>query len=1112
MIISFKTYFGLAAKISLGTFAAIVGALCQAAEPAGMQFMATNHVPEFLPEYTDVFYGKKPRIYLDGEWQARLFRCEQRDYKGALAENASCFQDPPADAAGDWNSIQVPGFMDAPYGSDNIGAVFLTRQFTVPAGAAGRRLILHFTGIGWSPAVYVNGRKAAEYESLMPGWPTEYFQTDITDMTRPGANRITVALFKFRKTLRLFSSGIYAPVYIDLAEPVYASEMRIIPRLPDTIRVRASVVNTTGRALSGNLRAVVTHWRGGGPAATLNLDDATWQPGTNAVEFEVRISDPVLWDVDNPHLYSLQLLAGDMTVGWERFGLREFKVAGRDFLLNGRKFNCLGIAAEEGNLARLMYVENTNPQFMNNGGDCLRRYLALLKEHNCNSIMRWPVFTQALNDLADEIGLLQFHMFLPWKMYNEDFPLSAQRRLADQRRAVPEYFSKGFFYERAPGRGAGDIPAGRTPDELAAAGVLRRCPPDIYDPAGRDGFLREAFDKLGRSLCNHPSVVAIVAGDENFGDINQAFDMPAQKAALQAACPGMLFSAGHSYGETSLDLAGKSVNCSRMLDCLDFANPAAGGIGGSYMRFCHWAMFAKSLRNFTEDLVYRRVGRELPVFADETLYYGVLRQVARAKFWRFFPELAGNIFPGGTLDAARMAAALGEPKIEVAYAIENIRERVKYLTSEQIKAGDAGLAWLMVRPHLQLMGLTPDLGDRGALIAAVAGRVKKMVEPIRIHGEYMQGVGGVAGPWLEYDLERLARLDAAGIRGAAAIGRMFQHVYAPVYAALDFYGQRSSMQAGAVWQTDLHLFNNSRADLADLETSITLSGVAGELALAETACAALPAGARISLPVSLAFPADCPAGDCRINLVLTADGRAIASNYYELYMHNAAAEPAIAAPGPIQVYPAADAAARAAFRQLLEGLRLPVEEIPRAQLAGRLAAKPRYVIVAPRALDGASAGELAALRPWLEQGGQLLCLEQDYAGKLPWAPEIAAIRLRHRRDFALPAVGIDALPVRYADPLFDGLAARKYWESFNNPDGEMYRYLLGPLTAEARVIGADLGRLEDVPVFGALVLDRKIVAGRCLISQIEAVKALEFQDGAARRYLVNLFRAWLDSD
>lgn len=51
-----------------------------------------------------------------------------------------------------------------------------------------------------------------------------------------------------------------------------------------------------------------------------------------------------------------------------------------------------------------------------------------------------------------------------------------------------------------------------------------------------------------------------------------------------------------------------------------------------------------------------------------------------------------------------------------------------------------------------------------------------------------------------------------------------------------------------------------------------------------------------------------------------------------------------------------------------------------------------------------------------------------------------------------------------------------------------------------------------MPVFGALVLVWKIGAGRCRISQIEAVKALGRQDGAARRYLVNLLRAWLNSD
>ncbi|OGV50736.1 MAG: hypothetical protein A2017_13235 [Lentisphaerae bacterium GWF2_44_16] len=1096
---------------ALGIFFLICGISKGAAD---MEFSALNNYPVFKPEYTDIFYGKKPRVYLDGEWSYKVFQCSQNDYAKTVSANAACFEG----VGTDWKKMLIPNYADASYGSEKIGAIFLSRDFTIPENSSGKRAVLTFTGIGWSPTVYINGKKAAEYRDLLPGWPTEFFQTDITPFLKPGKNVIAVALFKFRKTQRLYSSGIFNPVYIDLVEPVYAAETLVSPSLPDTINVKSSIINSTDKDVQQDLTALVENWKDGARAASFKVGNRTFKPGENSLDFSIKIEKPILWDIENPHLYSLKLFNGDKLIGWERFGLREFKVSGRDFILNGRKIHCYGVCAEEGSISRLMYVEGQNPQFLNNGGDCLRRYLKVLKENNCNSIMRWPAFTRVLNNLADEIGLLQFHMILPVKMYADDMPLRIKRQIVDKKKEIPEFFSRGYFYERGePDEKTKNSFASRTKylssfTALVAEGKARRCPPEIFDIEGRNEWLKAAYEKLGRCIRNNPSVVAILSGDEGFRDCNQAFDLPVQEAALHSTCPGVLFTGEHSYFDTSTDLAGNRADCKAMLRYLDFANPATHGTGGSSMRAYPWPMFSSSIKYFSNS-VYGIVGRKLPIFADEVLYYGVLSRVCRQKLWEQAEATVKALFPNGKLDKEKMIKMFSLPGLAAAYTVGDRHERARYLRDIQKKAGREANAW-GYRSEIQLMGLSPELGNKNALFTAVAGRTKKMVEQARVNDQFLQGLGATTGPWFDYEMEQLAQLNVSGIGQACPIGKMFKQVYAPVFACLDFYGNRSSILAGETFKTELHVFNNSGSALNDIKVKVVLSGEKGEAFAMEITHPSLPPGEKATIPMAIPFDKKLISGDYRIALKMSASGRPIVENGYELYVFNSAEAVGPESKEKVYVYESYDPATKETFKRFMESLKLNVVYVPKEKLLevtyyNRQPDKIKYLILSPRSIDHTTAGNMSELKSWLEKGGKLLCFEQDYPGNLPWAPETSYVRLLRKLDYALPATGADAIPLRYDDPLCKGLAARRYWESFNNPNGEMYRYLIAPLSADAKIIGLDVSQLEQPATFGALVIDRKVGEGRYIISQLEATKALEYQDGAARQYLNNLIGEWL---
>ena len=103
-------------------------------------------------------------------------------------------------------------------------------------------------------------------------------------------------------------------------------------------------------------------------------------------------------------------------------------------------------------------------------------------------------------------------------------------------------------------------------------------------------------------------------------------------------------------------------------------------------------------------------------------------------------------------------------------------------------------------------------------------------------------------------------------------------------------------------------------------------------------------------------------------------------------------------------------------------------------------------------------------------------------------------------------IGIDLMPVDLDYPAFDKLQERYYWETLNNKYGEVYGSLILPLDKDAKAIGADADLGEIPRCFGALLVEKKIGLGTCILSQVEAVNACGKNDGVAVKYLYNLIK------
>ena len=97
-----------------------------------------------------------------------------------------------------WESVRVPADVGArifEYDQECVGAWF-RKELDVPAGWAGRRIVLHFRSVTDFATVYCNGRKVAYHEGLLP------FDVDLTPHTKGGS----------RNTIHLYCQNVYAGI------------------------------------------------------------------------------------------------------------------------------------------------------------------------------------------------------------------------------------------------------------------------------------------------------------------------------------------------------------------------------------------------------------------------------------------------------------------------------------------------------------------------------------------------------------------------------------------------------------------------------------------------------------------------------------------------------------------------------------------------------------------------------------------------------------------------------------------------------------------------------------------------------------------------------------
>lgn len=232
------------------------------------------------------------------------------------------------------------------FGNDS-PAAWYGRDITIPAGWGGRKIVLDIRRVSTGAAVYIDGNETGRVS-----WPGG--EVDITSMVKPGHSyKLTIkvlAIANKEEVTRVMGTGD-GQVF---KEKFLLATRGLIGDVLLTSRPMGAVL--TGCAIRTSVRehrlAIDAEYAGAakGPVAlTALIRDAKGfevkrftantcvSAGDGVLTASWDWSDPQLWDIDHPVMYTLELSAkgsGLDDVLIDRFGFREFRIDGKRFLLN----------------------------------------------------------------------------------------------------------------------------------------------------------------------------------------------------------------------------------------------------------------------------------------------------------------------------------------------------------------------------------------------------------------------------------------------------------------------------------------------------------------------------------------------------------------------------------------------------------------------------------------------------------------------------------------------------------------------------------------------------------------------------------------------------------
>lgn len=330
---------------------------------------------------------------------------------------------------------RAPGNVKVPFWLNPIrhyvGPAWYQREVNVPKEWKGRRIVLQLERCHWETHLWVDGQDAGSGDSLST--PHEY---DLTRLAPPGRHRLILRIDNRIKDIDVGENahsvsdhtqsnwnGIVGRITITPGSGLFMDEIRVFPDVASRrARIQITIENDTGRAHTGNVVLTARHVNAPGakPIAPFYTRFAAPE-GRSELALEYGLgADALLWDEFSPNIYELSVGLRGLVAGVDdektvRFGLRDFKVNGTRFTVNGRPIFL------RGTLECCIFPKTGYPPTT---VDEWSRIFAVCKAHGLNHVRfhSWCP-PEAAFDAADAAGVYLYVECAAWAEVGDGKPI-----------------------------------------------------------------------------------------------------------------------------------------------------------------------------------------------------------------------------------------------------------------------------------------------------------------------------------------------------------------------------------------------------------------------------------------------------------------------------------------------------------------------------------------------------------------------------------------------------------------------------------------------------------------------------------------------------------------
>lgn len=311
------------------------------------------------------------------------------------------------------------------------GIGWYRKTFNAPASYKGRRVSLLFNGVYHNATVYLNGEKVFFHQ-----YGYTPFEVDLTEKLLYGKENVVTVQVDHQDQSRWYTgSGIYRHVFLQVTDPVHVLTNGTYITTPEvnaesaTVAVETMVKNEGTKDAKIEIRQRIVGPDGKAltlPSQQTQSKAALTVNSIDTIRQEIMVSNPQLWDIDQPNLYQLETTVrvnGKVAdIYTTRFGIRTIRFdSSTGFWLNGRRVKLQGMCFHQD--AGCMGTAILDRAMKNR--------LQIVKEFGTNAVRcsHNPPAPEYL-DYCDEIGLLVIdEAFDKWvdgyygKSFNENWQL-----------------------------------------------------------------------------------------------------------------------------------------------------------------------------------------------------------------------------------------------------------------------------------------------------------------------------------------------------------------------------------------------------------------------------------------------------------------------------------------------------------------------------------------------------------------------------------------------------------------------------------------------------------------------------------------------------------------